>query len=237
MIFWIESPSDPFPPVGTALKDPNGLLAAGGELSTERLLSAYRRGIFPWYNPGEPILWWSPDPRCVITAERLHISRSMRKRLRRRDYEITFDQAFTEVIEACAAPRDDEAGTWISREMKHAYLTLHADGHAHSVEVWINGELAGGLYGVAIGKVFFGESMFSRQRDASKIAFIGLVEQLRNWGYALIDCQVTNSHLLSLGAYEIPRSTFLQHLERSVNDATDHEWRFDPDCLECGNDV
>ncbi|WP_027859810.1 leucyl/phenylalanyl-tRNA--protein transferase [Marinobacterium jannaschii] len=237
MIFWLESPTAPFPPVGTALKDPNGLLAAGGDLSTDRLLGAYRRGIFPWYNPGEPILWWSPDPRCIITPDRLHISRSMKKRLRKKDFQITFDQDFHGVIEACAAPRENEAGTWISREMKHAYQTLHQEGHAHSVEVWMDGELAGGLYGVAIGRVFFGESMFSRQRDASKIAFIGLVEQLRFWGYALIDCQVTNSHLLSLGAYEVPRSTFLQHLEQSIDITPEHEWIFDPNCFECGNDV
>lgn len=227
MLPWLEYASDPFPDTHQALEEPNGLLAAGGPLTKERLLRAYRSGIFPWYSPGEPVLWWSPDPRCVLLPEQLHISRSMRKRLKRNDYEVRFDANFAAVIQACAAPRAESEGTWITGEMQQAYIDLHNSGFAHSVEVYIDGELAGGLYGIAMGKLFFGESMFSRQRDASKIAFIKMVEQLQKWGYALIDCQVTNEHLLSLGASEIPRKQFQQYLDKYVALEAEHIWQFD----------
>ncbi|UTW13203.1 leucyl/phenylalanyl-tRNA--protein transferase [Marinobacterium rhizophilum] len=229
MISWLSRTSHQFPPASQALSDPNGLLAAGGDLSPERLLSAYRNGIFPWYNPGEPILWWSPDPRCVIYTDRLHISRSLRKRLRRDNYQVTFNQAFGAVMEGCAAPRSGASGTWISREMHAAYNRLHQDGQAQSVEVWQDGELAGGLYGIAAGRMFFGESMFSRRTDASKIAFAWLVEQLKNWDYPLIDCQVHNPHLVTLGAEEIPRETFLQELNRNIDIPCTTTWKFEID--------
>lgn len=226
MIPWLADDSLLFPPLNTALAEPNGLLAAGGDLSKARLLSAYRRGIFPWYNPGEPILWWSPDPRCVVLPDRLHVSRSLRKRLRRTDYRVTFDQAFERVVRACAGPRREQQGTWISRDIFTAYLNLHHHGFAHSVEVWMGDELVGGLYGLAIGSVFFGESMFSHQRDASKIGFAWCVTQLRHWGYQLVDCQVYNDHLASLGAIEIARHDFAAHLDRLCEQPLDHQWQF-----------
>lgn len=226
MIPWLADNSLEFPPLGQALEEPNGLLAAGGDLSSERLLAAYRRGIFPWYNPGEPILWWSPDPRCVLLPESLHLSRSLRKRLRRQDYQVTFDQAFEAVVSACAAPRQKQAGTWISDDILTAYLNLHRQGVAHSIEVWIDDELAGGLYGLAIGAVFFGESMFARRRDASKIGFAWGVSQLKHWGYRLIDCQVYSDHLASLGAVEIPRSEFSRWLVNLCDHALEHDWTF-----------
>ncbi len=204
----------PFPPVDQALEEPNGLLAVGGDLSPPRLLQAYRQGIFPWYNPGEPILWWSPDPRLVLFPEKLKVSRSLRKRLRRDEFRFTLDQAFEEVIDACAAPRGEERGTWITPEMREAYVRLHRLGHAHSAETWHDGELVGGLYGVAIGRVFYGESMFHRRSDASKVAFVRLVENLRRWNYALIDCQVHTGHLVRFGAEEIPRRQFVELLDR-----------------------
>lgn len=227
MIPWLADDSLDFPPLEQALDEPNGLLAAGGDLSRARLLKAYRSGIFPWYNPGEPILWWSPDPRCVLWPEELHISRSLHKRLRKHDYAVTFDQAFHRVIAACASPRAKQTGTWISNDIFCAYLDLHHQGYAHSVEVWIGDELAGGLYGLAIGEVFFGESMFSRQRDCSKIAFAWLTRQLQYWGYRLIDCQVYNPHLASLGASDIPREYFARQLKDLCNRTLEHEWRFD----------
>ena len=227
MISWLSRTSYQFPPAHQALRDPNGLLAAGGDLSCERLLSAYRNGIFPWFNPGEPILWWSPDPRCVLYTDRLHISRSLLKRLKRDDYRVSFDEAFGVVMNGCAAPRSGSNGTWISQEMHRAYSQLHQQGHAHSVEVWRDGELIGGLYGIAIGRMFFGESMFSRAADASKIAFAWLVEQLKIWDYPLIDCQVHNPHLVTLGAQEIARETFLQELTRIVDDPCSPHWKFD----------
>ncbi len=204
----------PFPPVDQALEEPNGLLAVGGDLSPPRLLQAYRRGIFPWYNPGEPILWWSPNPRLVLFPEKLKVSRSLRKLLRRDEFRFTVDRAFEEVIDACAAPRGKEHGTWITPEMREAYVRLHRLGHAHSAETWYGGELVGGLYGVAIGRVFYGESMFHRRSDASKVAFVRLVENLKRWGYALIDCQVHTGHLVRFGAEEIPRHRFVKLLER-----------------------
>ncbi|MGB0468793.1 MAG: leucyl/phenylalanyl-tRNA--protein transferase [Pontibacterium sp.] len=224
MIPWLDNQTHSFPAIHTALKEPDGLLAAGGDLSPARLLEAYSQGIFPWYNQGEPILWWSPDPRCVLFPEQLHISRSLRKRLKKTDYVVSFDTDFEAVMDACAEPRSGSEGTWITRAMKGAYCELHRQGIAHSVELRINGELVGGLYGLAMGKMFFGESMFSRETDASKIAFVYLVGQLRNWGYALIDCQVSNGHLKTLGAREIPRPEFKRYLNKYLDQKTDHAW-------------
>jgi leucyl/phenylalanyl-tRNA---protein transferase len=216
MIPWLER-GMPFPPLGSALKHPNGLLAAGGDLSTERLLDAYRHGIFPWYSAGDPILWWSPDPRMVLFPAELKISRSLAKTLRNRRYEVRFDCRFEAVMAGCAAPRDGEPGTWISGDMLEAYGRLHRLGHAHSAETWIDGELAGGLYGVALGGMFFGESMFARVRDASKIALAALVAHLKSSGYGLIDCQMRTRHLESLGAREIPRRRFARLLEELIH--------------------
>lgn len=229
MIPWLET-TDSFPPVELALREPNGLLAAGADLSPERLLAAYRRGIFPWFTPGEPILWWSPDPRMVLFPDDLKVSRSLAKRLRRGDHEIRVDTGFTRVMAACAAPRPKQRGTWISPAMIAAYARLHAAGHAHSVETWVDGELVGGLYGVALGRAFFGESMFSRATDASKLAFAHLVRQLRRWEFGLIDCQMETAHLASLGAKPIPRAGFIQRLDTLVNCADrTGPWTFDHD--------
>lgn len=227
-LFWIapESAPENFPPVERALQEPDGLLAVGGDLSAARLLQAYRRGIFPWYSDPQPILWWSPDPRCVIFPGELHISHSLRKHLRNRKYAVSFDTAFSQVIAACAGPRRNQpdAGTWITPEMQAAYLELHRFGHAHSVEVRLDGELVGGLYGIAIGRVFFGESMFSRCSGASKIALAWLAEQLRAWNYELIDCQVYSAHLASLGAVTIPRSRFIELIAQATNQAGQRDW-------------
>lgn len=203
---------DSFPPLEHALSEPNGLLAAGGDLSPQRLLAAYRKGIFPWFNKDDPILWWSPDPRMVLFPEELKISRSLRKTLRKDNYHIYTDRSFQNVMNACAAPRKEQAGTWIHPEMIAAYTALHDMGLAHSIETWTDGVLVGGLYGVSLGKVFFGESMFSLVPDASKIAFVHLVQQLRAWDFGLIDCQVRTNHLASMGAREISRMEFSQHL-------------------------
>jgi leucyl/phenylalanyl-tRNA--protein transferase len=216
MIPWLER-STPFPPIQSALKDPNGLLAAGGDLSSERLLEGYRHGIFPWFTEGDPILWWSPDPRMILFPEELRISRSLGKTLRNRRYEMRFDSAFDEVMAGCAAPRASEAGTWITGQMLEAYRRLHGMGCAHSVETWIDGALAGGLYGVAVGRVFFGESMFSRGRDASKIALVALVAHLKSAEFRLIDCQMRTRHLESLGARQIPRRRFSRLLEELIH--------------------
>ncbi|MGE0559514.1 MAG: leucyl/phenylalanyl-tRNA--protein transferase [Burkholderiales bacterium] len=229
MIPWLEQ-GDDFPPLEHALAEPNGLLAAGGDLSPQRLLAAYSRGIFPWYGRDDPLLWWSPDPRMVLFPAELRVPRSLAKRLRRRDFEIRVDSAFAAVIHACAAPREDGAGTWITAEMISAYCELHRRGHAHSVETWIDGTLAGGLYGIALGRVFYGESMFARAPDASKIALVCLVRQLRRWQYGVIDCQMKTAHLARFGAREIPRSEFSQHLSKLVNCASSAgHWRFDDD--------
>lgn len=216
MIPWL--PREPlFPPVERALTEPNGLLAAGGDLSPERILAAYRSGIFPWYSAGEPILWWSPDPRMVLFPDELKISRSLAKVLRNQDYEVRLDSAFAAVVAACAATRrDGQSGTWITREMQVAYGRLHELGHAHSVETWMGGKLVGGLYGMALGRVFYGESMFSHQRDASKIALAHLCEHLKRRGFGIIDCQMETRHLASLGARPIPRSDFVELLGRLV---------------------
>ena len=237
-LYWLPDDNDdaPFPPVELALRDPDGLLAFGGSLSVHRLLHAYRQGIFPWYSEGQPIMWWSPDPRAVLFPDELKISRSLRKTLKKEPYHVTLDTAFAEVMDACADPRDDNPGTWITDEMKDAYYDLHQQGHAHSVEAWQDRELVGGLYGVAIGKVFFGESMFTRRTDASKIAFVHLVQQLKRWGYAVIDCQVHSGHLASLGAINIPRTEFVSLLNQYCPVATPtenrHPWQFDDESQE-----
>jgi leucyl/phenylalanyl-tRNA---protein transferase len=208
------NPEQDFPPVYKALREPDGLLAVGGCLSKNRLLNAYRHGIFPWYNPGEPILWWSPDPRLILFPDQLIVSHSLRKTLRKNIFIVTFDQAFNEVIAACADPRKDAAGTWITEEINEAYNQLHQSGFAHSVEAWLGDELVGGLYGVALGQVFFGESMFHTKTDASKVSFATLIQQLKSWGYQLIDCQVHTKHLTSFGAEEISRECFIKLLNQ-----------------------
>jgi leucyl/phenylalanyl-tRNA--protein transferase len=216
MIPWL-GPNDPFPEIDRALREPNGLLAAGADLSPERLLTAYRRGIFPWFGPEDPILWWSPDPRMVLFPDEFKVSRSLAKRLRRGDYEVRFDTAFEAVMRACAEPRAGQHGTWIIEEMVQAYVRLHELGYAHSVESWQDGRLVGGLYGMALGRMFFGESMFSRATDASKVALARLVERLRALEFGLIDCQMETEHLASLGARPIARSEFLNKAEVLVN--------------------
>ncbi|NJD89547.1 MAG: leucyl/phenylalanyl-tRNA--protein transferase [Betaproteobacteria bacterium] len=226
-------PQDPFPPVSRALRSPNGLLAAGADLSPERLLDAYSRGIFPWFSEGEPILWWSPHPRMVLFPGELKVSRSLRRTVARATFETRFDTAFEAVMRECAAPRDGQAGTWIVPGMVRAYTRLHELGFAHSVESWKDGRLAGGLYGILLGRVFFGESMFSRESDASKAALVKLVERLRSLEVRVIDCQQATRHLASLGAREIPRREFAQLLAESIQypptgsrwPATEEEWR------------
>ncbi|HET7775758.1 MAG TPA: leucyl/phenylalanyl-tRNA--protein transferase [Azospira sp.] len=216
MLPWITDDA-PFPPLATALKEPNGLLAVGGDLSPERLLTAYRHGIFPWYSPSEPILWWSPDPRMVLFPREFKVSRSLGKTLRRGGYEVRLDSAFERVIAACAeTARPGQQGTWIVPEMQDAYRRLHELGHAHSVEVWASGELVGGLYGIALGRMFYGESMFSWRTDASKIAAAHLARFLEKRGFGMIDCQMRTTHLASLGAREIPRSEFITRLSELV---------------------
>jgi leucyl/phenylalanyl-tRNA--protein transferase len=218
-----------FPPVEQALRSPNGLLAAGGDLSSARLLLAYRHGIFPWFSEGEPILWWSPEPRMVLFPNEFKISRSLRKTLRNGQYEIRFDSAFEQVMRACAAPREGANGTWIHEEMIAAYCDLHRMGYAHSVETWMSGELVGGLYGMALGRMFYGESMFSRRTDASKIAIAHLAAQLERWNFGMIDCQMYTPHLTSLGAREIPRKDFITRLQDLVNYTSVTDWQFDDD--------
>lgn len=206
-----------FPPVEQALAAPNGLLAAGGDLEPERLLDAYRQGIFPWFSAGDPILWWSPDPRMVLFPDELKISRSLRRTLKNKEYEIRTDTAFEQVMRACASPREGQGGTWIQEEIVEAYSRLHHLGLAHSVETWMDGELVGGLYGVSLGRMFYGESMFSKKTDASKIAFAHLVQQIKRWGFGMIDCQMNTAHLATLGAREITRSQFLLRLHELIN--------------------
>lgn len=210
---WLDSPQASFPDIDLALSDPNGLLAAGGDLSPQRLLQAYSSGIFPWFEEGQPVLWWSPDPRMVLFPEDLRISRSLLKALKKHPYRVTMDKAFPDVIACCAQPRGGSPGTWITDAMQAAYTQLFDSGHAHSVEVWREDTLVGGLYGVALGQLFFGESMFSFETNASKIAFVNLVKQLQQWNYKLIDCQVSSEHLESLGAIEISRDEFRRQLQ------------------------
>lgn len=227
------SSHDPFPPVERALRDPNGLLAAGADLSPDRLIDAYAHGIFPWFGEEDPVLWWSPDPRMVLFTTEVHVSRSLRRTIRSGRMNVTLDSCFTRVMEGCAAPRSGQDGTWITDEMVEAYARLFDMGFAHSVETWKDGALVGGLYGVALGRMFFGESMFSRVPDASKMALAALVTQIERWGYPLVDCQMSTSHLASLGAREIPRASFLREIRALVRQpAQASPWRFDLDLLD-----
>jgi leucyl/phenylalanyl-tRNA--protein transferase len=230
MIPWLDADT-PFPPVTRALRAPNGLLAAGVELTPARLIEAYRNGIFPWFSEGEPVLWWSPDPRMVLRPEEFKLSRSLGKRIKKGDFEIRVDSAFERVMRACAEPRAGQRGTWIGEPMIAAYCMLHARGLAHSVETWIGGKLAGGLYGVSLGRMFYGESMFTRATDASKLALAALARQLAQWEFGLIDCQMNTAHLASLGAREIPRAAFLRELQVLVNCEPPSPWRFDTDLM------
>ena len=229
MIPWLGS-RDPFPEVVRALAEPTGLLAAGADLSLPRLLEAYGNGIVPWFGDNQPILWWSPDPRMVLIPAELRIPRSLRKRLARRDYEVRADTAFEEVIGACAEPRRGHDGTWITEDMAEAYLRLHRSGVAHSIETWIDGTLVGGLYGVTLGRMFYGESMFAREPDASEIALTHLVWQLARWNYGMIDCQMTTQLLARFGAREIPRAAFVRKLVELVDyPRTGRRWSLDDD--------
>lgn len=220
------APGARFPPVDHALRRPDGLLAAGGDLSVATLVRAYRQGIFPWFNDGDPVLWWSPDPRMVLRCDELHLSRSLRRRLKRRDVRVSFDEAFAELLELCAAPRDEEAGTWLVPDMQAAYRALHGEGLAHSVEVWRGDRLIGGLYGVALGRMFFGESMVSRETDASKIALAWLAAQLIDWEMPIIDCQMATAHLASLGGRPVPRRQFTRWVSALTSEPGPAEWRF-----------
>ncbi|MGQ7819389.1 leucyl/phenylalanyl-tRNA--protein transferase [Metapseudomonas furukawaii] len=224
MLSWLQRDSLDFPPLGRALREPNGLLAAGGDLSPERLIQAYRHGCFPWYQDGQPILWWSPDPRTVLPPQEIHISRSLAKLLRQARFRVTFDQAFADVIQGCAGPRNYTDGTWITSPMQAAYIELHERGVAHSVEVWKDDELVGGLYGLAIGRIFFGESMFSRADNASKVGFATLVRHLHDWGFVLIDCQMPTQHLQSFGARPISREKFARYLQLYLDQPTVADW-------------
>ncbi|MBK7471911.1 MAG: leucyl/phenylalanyl-tRNA--protein transferase [Betaproteobacteria bacterium] len=231
MIPWLH-PGDPFPPLEAALAEPDGLLAASEDLTPARLLAAYTRGIFPWYSAGQPVLWWSPDPRMVLHTAEFKVSRSLRRAVQSARFEIRVDTAFDDVMRGCAAPRTDEGGTWITDAIRAGYGALHRQGYAHSVESWREGELVGGLYGVAIGRMFFGESMFARQTDASKVALAHLVRQLRAWEFPLIDCQQQTAHLGSLGARPISRDEFAKAIARLVHCrdpvSLPRRWTFDP---------
>ena len=224
-IYWLDDDPALFPHPDQALSDPNGLLAAGGDLSAERLLNAYSLGIFPWFNEGEPILWWSPSPRCVIKPSEFKPSKSLAKLIRKDKYTVTFDQEFENVMVNCAQARSE--GTWISEDMIEAYCQLNLKGYAHSVECRLNGELVGGLYGIALGGVFFGESMYSSQSNTSKVAFAFLCSRLSQWGFTLIDCQVHSDHLESLGAYEISKQAFHDQLKSGLNKKTEAQWYHD----------
>ncbi|MDC7827353.1 leucyl/phenylalanyl-tRNA--protein transferase [Aquipseudomonas alcaligenes] len=225
MLTWLRRDSLDFPALERALREPNGLLAAGGDLSAERLIAAYRHGCFPWFSEGQPLLWWSPDPRTVLFPEEFHLSRSLAKLLRQQRYRVTFDQDFAAVIEGCASPRDYADGTWITDSMRAAYLELHQRGLAHSVEVWDGEQLVGGLYGLTMGQLFFGESMFSRADNASKIGFATLVSKLREWGFALIDCQMPTRHLHSFGARPITRAEFAHYLQQHLDRPSTADWQ------------
>ena len=226
-LYWVRDNviAGDFPPISTALKEPDGLLAIGGDLSPERLLHAYRRGIFPWYNEGQPILWWSPDPRWVLEPAAVKISRSLHKTLKQKIFNVTFDTHFHKVVEQCAAPRKDSDATWITSDIMQGFNLLHRQGYAHSIECWSDGRLAGGLYGIAIGKVFFGESMFSRKSDASKVALVCLARQLQAWDFRIIDCQIHSRHLESLGAKSMSRHNFAAQLKQFCTPHIHHDWR------------
>lgn len=221
---WLDPHTIGFPDVDTALDEPNGLLAAGGALTANWLLEAYPQGIFPWFSEGDPILWWAPDPRLVLYPEHLRVSRSLRKFVKNNPYELYINRDFEAVITHCGATREQSTGTWITPDMAAAYNELHRLGFAHSVEVWEDDTLVGGLYGVAVGKVFFGESMFSRVTNASKLALVGLVQQLKDWQFELIDCQISSEHLVSLGAEEISRAQFRDILQRASQGAETQPW-------------
>ena len=224
-LHWIKATDPPghFPDPDQALTDPDGLLAVGGDLSVERLLIAYRQGIFPWYQDGQPILWWSPNPRAVLFPSELHISRSLRRTLRKNRFTVSINQDFAGVIAGCATERSD-SGTWITPDMEHAYQQLHDAGHAHAIEVWRDEQMVGGLYGVNIGRVFFGESMFSRQTDASKVALVQLIRICREHGIDLVDCQIATTHLASLGSRQISRTEFLKLLRRYTQFPSPSDW-------------
>ncbi|MEX0738055.1 MAG: leucyl/phenylalanyl-tRNA--protein transferase [Pseudohongiella sp.] len=232
-IYWLKPDNLEFPPVSQAFDDPPGLLAAGGDLAPERLLAAYARGIFPWYDNSSPILWWSPDPRMVLKPTEVHVARSLAKLIRQTRLRVTMDTAFADVIYHCAALRAEREGTWITDEMQVAYTDLHRLGHAHSVEIWRGDALVGGLYGIAMGKLFFGESMFSLAPNASKLAFVALAKQLEDWGFEMIDCQMPTDHLQSLGATTMSRAEF-QHVLHKWRDAGNRSapWVFDNKVLE-----
>jgi leucyl/phenylalanyl-tRNA--protein transferase len=225
-LYWVADNivADDFPHVNSALRHPDGLLAVGGDLDPGRLLDAYRRGIFPWFSRGQPILWWSPDPRCVLKPDEVHVSRSLRKTLRRNLYTVTCNRAFSQVIKKCSEPRNGNPDTWISDDIVRAYTSLYDQGHILSVECWHEGELAGGLYGVVIGKIYFGESMFSAMTDASKVALVHLAHQLRVRNFRLIDCQVYSRHLKTLGAKPIPRNLFTNILKHYCGGREKVDW-------------
>lgn len=225
-LFWVADNviANEFPEVGKALRDPDGLLAIGGNLTRERLLDAYRKGIFPWYSEGQPILWWSPNPRCVLELDRFKVSRSLHKTLRKKVYQVSFNQAFRQVIEACGEARQGSTDTWITKEMLSAYIQLYEAGYGLSVESWLDDRLVGGLYGLVIGRVFFGESMFSHESDASKVALFHLVKQLQQREFRIIDCQVHSRHLQSLGASPMPRDLFVNILKHYCNPELTYEW-------------
>jgi leucyl/phenylalanyl-tRNA---protein transferase len=227
-LYWVRDCrlAHDFPPTDHALDEPDGLLAIGGDLSPERLVHAYSLGIFPWYSDGQPVLWWTPNPRSVLKPAAVHVSKSLAKTMRKAVFAVCWDRAFEQVIDACAAPRGAHAGTWITTDMRSAYLELHQRGVAHSVECWRDGVLCGGLYGIAIGRAFFGESMFSRERDASKVAFVHLCRLLDHWGYSLIDCQIHTQHLERLGAGCVSRREFEALLRASLEQAVSSSaWR------------
>lgn len=224
-VAWLgpDDPADAFPDVEHALREPDGLLAAGGDLSSDRLLAAYVRGVFPWYDDGQPILWWCPDPRCVLFPDELHVSRRLRQEIRRSGATVEFNSAFADVIRECAGERRTQQGTWITGEMIHAFEILHTEGWAHSIEIRDQDELVGGLYGLCIGKVFFGESMFSARPNTSKMAMLALTRHMLEFGLDLLDCQVVSRHLLSMGARTIPRRQFTRHLDRACHPRLRHD--------------
>jgi leucyl/phenylalanyl-tRNA--protein transferase len=226
-LYWVRDNviAGDFPPVSSALKEPDGLLAIGGDLAPERLLHAYSLGIFPWYNEGQPTLWWSPDPRWVLDPGLIKISRSLNKTLNRKIFRVTFDTHFSKVMAQCAAPRKNCHSTWITPDIMQGFNLLHRLGYAHSVECWSDGMLAGGLYGIAVGRVFFGESMFSNRNDASKVALVTLARQLRTWDFRIIDCQVYSRHMEILGAMAMPRQKFSALLRQYCHPHIQHDWR------------
>lgn len=225
-LYWVSDNiiAETFPPVESALRDPDGLLAIGGDLTAKRLLDAYAHGIFPWYSQGQPALWWAPDPRCVLEPGDIRISRSLRKVLRKKQFRVSFNRAFPDVIRQCAAPRDGNGDTWITREIIDAYTDLYKRGHVLSVETWLDERLVGGLYGVVLGKVYFGESMFSRETDASKVALVHLCHELKSRGFRLIDCQIYSGHLQRLGARPVSRKLFTNILERYCHMEDGDNW-------------